>query len=123
MTQTAVKALLESDGKYLILKRSEKDEYKPTTPDLPGGRVREGESIEEAITRELKEETGLDTDIVDKLYEESVNLGPETVRFEFFLCKRTAGKLTMSSEHDSFEWMTKNRIKSQCPRWISRLLE
>lgn len=36
---------------------------------LPGGRVEQGESIEEAVIREVKEETGLQVEIVRKIGE------------------------------------------------------
>lgn len=36
---------------------------------LPGGRVDSGENAEQAIVREVKEETGLDVDIVEKVGE------------------------------------------------------
>lgn len=50
-----VTALLWKDGRVLSVSR--KDD--PTILGLPGGKVEPGESLEEALVRELHEETGL----------------------------------------------------------------
>lgn len=50
------------DGKIVLLKRNTKPFRGYWV--LPGGRVEFGETVEEAVIREAKEETGLDTEIV-----------------------------------------------------------
>lgn len=62
---------------------------------LPGGIVDAGESFEEAAIREVKEETGVDVKIVERLQENSrPNLGVEVV----FLAVRTGGEFKGSKE-------------------------
>lgn len=56
----AVTAFVERDGKFLILKRSEKEIVRPGMWTLPGGKVERGESLAAAVQREIKEETGLE---------------------------------------------------------------
>jgi 8-oxo-dGTP diphosphatase len=48
------------DGKFLLARRA----VPPKLWTLPGGRVEMGESAADAARRELKEETGMDADIV-----------------------------------------------------------
>ena len=48
------------DGKYLITQRKLDKPWAPGSWEVPGGGVSAGETSEEAILRELKEETGLD---------------------------------------------------------------
>lgn len=56
-----------SDGeKYLIARRSKKQGLEGKY-EFPGGKVEKGESDQEAITRELKEELGLDIKVYDLL--------------------------------------------------------
>ena len=60
-----VAAIVEfSNGKILLVRRS-------TQPfkgywALPGGKVDAGETVEQAVVREVKEETGLDVEIMKK---------------------------------------------------------
>ncbi|NIO20176.1 MAG: NUDIX domain-containing protein [Candidatus Aenigmarchaeota archaeon] len=56
-----VDGVIVVDGKILLLKRS----IKPFRGYwvLPGGRVEFGETVEEAVMREAKEETGLDVEV------------------------------------------------------------
>lgn len=50
----------KEDGKYLITQRKMNKPWAPGSWEIPGGGVSAGETSEEAIVRELKEETGLD---------------------------------------------------------------
>ena len=51
--KTTVRALIEKDGRF-AMQRSKYGEYK-----IPGGAPDEGESFEQALIREVREETGL----------------------------------------------------------------
>lgn len=53
----ATVGLVEFDGKYLVIRRSR--EPRKGYWDLPGGFVEPGETAEETLHREIKEETGL----------------------------------------------------------------
>ncbi len=58
---------------------------------FPGGGLEEGETYEEGTIREIKEEFGIDVEIIRKLYEfESEKLDQKEI---FFLCKYLDGKL------------------------------
>jgi 8-oxo-dGTP diphosphatase len=56
--QLAVSASIFRDGKVLLVRRARRPGLGLYT--LPGGRVEFGETLTEAITREIAEETGLD---------------------------------------------------------------
>lgn len=59
----AIKGIIVKDGKFLILLKSDSEDVNPNTFDFPGGRLNFGEMLDEALKREIKEETGLDIEI------------------------------------------------------------
>jgi mutator protein MutT len=52
--------LVNAENKVLLQLRSKDDYLYPDCWTLPGGRVEEGESLEQAIVREVREELGWD---------------------------------------------------------------
>jgi len=56
----SVYAVLRNEkGEFLLLKRSENSHSNPGKWDLPGGKLVRGEILEEAVVREVWEETGI----------------------------------------------------------------
>jgi len=116
----AVKAMIEKDGKILLIHKSENEDINPKTIDIPGGRVEFGEDIEKALIREIKEETNLDveirkpTNIWSFLHKENFQLVGIT-----FLCKYVSGEINLSGEHEHFIWVDKNEVNPEkFPSWL-----
>ncbi|RJQ19318.1 NUDIX hydrolase [Candidatus Woesearchaeota archaeon] len=77
----ATKAIIVHNGKILLLKESKKytDGTNAGRYDFPGGRLKPGERYDDALLREVREETGLDVEISNTL---CVNEWRPTVRDE-----------------------------------------
>jgi mutator protein MutT len=86
----------DEDGRILITRRSDDGEW-----DLPGGSVEPGETPAEALTREVREETGLVVRVVrvagvfgGKTFRHRYPDGQEIEAFSVtFECEITGGKL------------------------------
>ena len=87
-----VLCLIYKDDRFLLQDRVNND-WKGFT--LPGGHVEMGESIVDAVIREMKEETGLDVEPIRMLYVCDVEASSNTVLHITFLTKRIGGKITL----------------------------
>src|SRR3954466_9662983 len=58
MTDVAVGVLVQPDGRYLLAQRPEGKPYEGYW-EFPGGKLEAGESVEQALRRELHEEIGV----------------------------------------------------------------
>lgn len=101
-------ALIERSGKYLLTRRSQYNDYMPLKWDIPGGEVLQGETLQDAITREVLEETTLSLGIDRVIYIYS-NIDQVPVRQSFqatYLCRYISGEVHLNpSEHDKYEWL------------------
>lgn len=64
---------------------------------LPGGRLERGETLSQGLIREMKEETGLDVEIVRMLYVCDVASSSNTILHITFLIKRIGGEIELPS--------------------------
>ena len=61
-----MRGIIKNDNdEILILKRHPKSRTDPDTWELPGGKVENGEFFDDALVREIKEETNLDAKVGD----------------------------------------------------------
>lgn len=65
---TALGVIRRADGKYLITQRVDTKPWAPGWWEVPGGAVMAGETSEDAVKREVFEETGLDVTTGDGGY-------------------------------------------------------
>ncbi len=100
-----VDAVVTYKGKFLLLLRN-----KSPVKDVwwvPGGRVKRGESLEEAALRKLYEETGLEGRIVRRVG--VINqVFPEIHTISvFFHVKVKDDEVKLNEEHRSYKWFSK----------------
>jgi 8-oxo-dGTP diphosphatase len=103
----AVAYVIEKDGRILMLRRSLLKDHAPGEWETGSGRVEQGETPEQAVHREVREETGLQVQIlgpVDTFHFYRGASREEVIGITFW-CRYADGKFTMCEEHDRAEWM------------------
>jgi ADP-ribose pyrophosphatase YjhB (NUDIX family) len=76
---------------------------------LPAGKVQAGETLEQALKREIKEETGLDMVVTEKLVE---HIDPYTGDKLFnFLCAPTTTEMRIDPELEQAHWFSATEIR------------
>lgn len=79
--------------------------------EFPGGKIEPGETPEEAIVREIREELDTEVEVIELL---------DTVEYDYpnfhlsmgcFICKIKSGDLVLK-EHEAAKWLTKDTLGS-----------
>ncbi|QIS17158.1 NUDIX domain-containing protein [Nocardia terpenica] len=103
--QLVVGAIIRFDGKVLLLRRPA-DDFMGGIWELPSGKVEPGEALDQALIREVKEETGLDvTRITDYLgdFDYESGSGKKSRQFNFTVEVASAEPVVLQ-EHDAYTW-------------------
>ncbi len=117
--QPVVLAIIKKDNKYLLTLRDEVD--KPDSPfngfwQLPGGGVEFGESVEDALVREIQEELNVSITIntmVLKILHKVRNKNWHGL-FICFVCRleNENSDIKLNKEASEWRWFTKEEIMS-----------
>jgi 8-oxo-dGTP diphosphatase len=103
-----VDAIVERDDKLLLVKRK-KDPFKGSL-SFPGGKVDIGEKVEDAVKRELREETSLEIKLTDILgvYSDPAR-DPRGHRISVtFIARIISGEAKAADDAQSIEWLPLN---------------
>ena len=108
-TVRVVAAIIIENGKVFATQRGY-GEFKDGW-EFPGGKIEPGETPEEAIVREIKEELDTEVEVIQLL---------DTVEYDYpnfhlsmgcFICKIKSGDLVLK-EHEAAKWLTKDTLGS-----------
>ena len=102
MTEVTCAIIIEKE-KVLITQRSEQMPH-PFKWEFPGGKVKDGESPEYSIKREIMEELGLKIAVQQLLNSVKHDYGTHSIKLIPFICSVTEGEILLS-EHKSFRWI------------------
>ncbi len=102
IVEVAVGVLIAADGSFLLTSRPPGKVY-ANYWEFPGGKLEAGESVQQALKRELHEELGIDIDAATPWKVEMVDYPHALVRLHFCKVHSWSGALQMR-EAQSFAW-------------------
>lgn len=121
-----VKALIKNVRGEILLLKANTSKFKKQEKsywDLPGGRVQKGDSVQQTLLREIKEETGIET--LANIQEVGMYLSTKRISVDendfglilwVFECKIEEGfDILLSDEHTEYKWFS--------PREASKVLK
>lgn len=101
-------AVIVKDGEYLITRRLD-ESHQGGLWEFPGGKREEGESLEDCLRREIKEELDLEIDVGELLRTIPYAYAFWTVRLHFFRCTIRSGTPSAIGCQD-FEWVRPDQL-------------
>jgi len=113
MRPFACDMILVEDGKVLLVKRG-REPFRGEWA-LPGGRIEEGETAEQCAMREMKEETGLDVELIalTGLYSDPAR-DPRGIIAAAWLVRRTGGTVKGGDDAEVAQWFGLDALPRLC---------
>lgn len=109
-----VGGVVVQNGRALIVKRAH--EPRKGEWSLPGGTVELGETLIEAVTREIREETGLEVNVGDvvEVFDRVHRLAGR-IQYHFviidYLCRPIGGTLQAGDDADDVAWVSVDELE------------
>jgi 8-oxo-dGTP diphosphatase len=107
----AVGAVIEHvpTGRILMMQRAATADYMPGMWEDLTGRMKQFEEPEDALRREIREETGLEIEIVKPIKIFHLYRGERMAQNELvgivYWCTAQSDRVTLSHEHDAYRWV------------------
>ena len=77
--------------------------------EFPGGKIDAGETPEEALVREIKEELDTEVEVIELLDTVEYDYPNFHLSMDCFICKIKSGDLVLK-EHEAAQWLTKETL-------------
>ncbi|HBV87425.1 MAG TPA: 8-oxo-dGTP diphosphatase MutT [Desulfosporosinus sp.] len=101
-------AVIIKDKRVLIAQRT-KDDKLAGKWEFPGGKIEPGETLQECLKREIKEELEVDIDVLDFFGESIYNYPGGTIKLMAYWCEWISGDFTLKV-HSQIVWANRNEL-------------
>ena len=110
MTDVSCAVIIDQNQNILVTQRSATMPL-PLKWEFPGGKIDDGETAEQSLLREIKEELDISILIVSALSPNIHQYGTKTIRLIPFVCRIVAGQITLH-EHQEYRWLKPDELLS-----------
>jgi 8-oxo-dGTP diphosphatase len=107
---TVTCAIILKNDKILVTQRSERMKL-PLKWEFPGGKLEFGESETDCVLREVREELGIEIEVVERLSNNVHDYGTFCINLIPFISKYQRGDIYLK-EHADYKWLTKNELET-----------
>ena len=105
-------------NRILLVRRSDDDSVGANTWENAGGNIEYGEKPEDAMKREIREETGITEITIKNIAYVTLVDGAIPYLIIAYICESQTETVTMSHEHQTFIWADKEMCKEMLPKAI-----
>jgi 8-oxo-dGTP diphosphatase len=107
---TVTCAIILKNDKILVTQRSGIMKL-PLKWEFPGGKLEIGESEADCVVREVREELGIEIEVVERLSNNVHDYGSFCINLVPFISKYQRGDIHLK-EHANYKWLTKNELSA-----------
>lgn len=104
-----VAAVIERDSEFLACRRRP-EKTAGGKWEFPGGKLAAGETNEEALMREIREELGVAIEITSTFRTDDTIVGDNVIRLICLSARLVGEAPTRSDDHDELRWVTRSEL-------------
>jgi 8-oxo-dGTP diphosphatase len=105
MTVVVAAIIQNSQGEYLCCKRGDWKSA-PNKWEFPGGKAEIGESLEESLFREIREELGVEINVIRQFDRTTTG----EIDLVCFVCDLAGDPPTQSTDHSELRWVSEQDL-------------
>lgn len=104
-------AIIRNEDNEVLTVQRGSGSSNPLKWEFPGGKIEEGESAEECLLREIREELSMGIVICERLASVEYDYGTKQIELIPFICD-TLDELPVLSEHMAYKWLPPGKLLS-----------